>query len=130
MTSISSLHQSPTTFHLLNTVVLVLFISLSLLFRWTYDLCATQLTQTLIPATKRSSFGGTEMSIVSLASLGHWITAAVWHTQSDFKWLALGSFAVVAIGAGAYWWWQGWWRRRGRASGESVGEELETDSVL
>ena len=96
----------------LTTIILILSISLSLLFRWTYDLCATQLTQTLIPDAKRSAFGGTEMSIVSLVSLGHWIAAAVGHTQSDFKWLALGSFAVVTIGVGAYWWWQGWWRSR------------------
>lgn len=129
-TSTSSPHQSPTTSYPLNTIILVFSISLSLLFRWTYDLCATQLTQTLVPATKRSSFGGTEMSIVSLVSLGHWIAAAVWHTQSDFKWLALGSFAVVAIGAGAYSWWQGWWRKRERESGRRIGEEDEIDSVI
>lgn len=126
--SSSSSHRSPSTSYPLNTIVLVLSISLSLLFRWTYDLCATQLTQTLVPATKRSSFGGTEMSIVSLVSLGHWIAAAVWHTQSDFKWLALGSFTVVAIGIGAYSWWQGWWRRRERASGARMGEEVEMDT--
>ena len=70
------------------------------------------------------------MSIVSLVSLGHWIAAAVWHTQSDFKWLALGSFVVVAIGVGAFWWWQRWWESRERASGEQVQEALEIDSVM
>lgn len=130
ITSTSSPHQSPITPYPLNTIILVSSISISLLCRWLYDLCATQLTQTLVPATKRSSFGGTEMSIVSLVSLGHWIAAAVWHTQSDFKWLALGSFAVVAIGVLAYYCWQGWWRRRGRASGERIGEELETNTIL
>lgn len=129
-TSTSSPHQSLISSYPLNTIILILFISLSLLFRWTYDLCATQLTQTLVPATKRSSFGGTEMSIVSLVSLGHWIAAAVWHTQSDFKWLALGSLAVVATGVGTYWWWQGWWKRRERASKERMGKELETESVM
>ena len=129
-TSTSSPHQSLISSHPLNTIILILFISLSLLFRWTYDLCATQLTQTLVPATKRSSFGGTEMSIVSLVSLGHWIAAAVWHTQSDFKWLALGSLAVVATGVGTYWWWQGWWKRRERASEERMEKELETESVM
>lgn len=124
--SASSPRQPLTTPYHLNTIVFILSISLSLLFRWTYDLCATQLTQTLIPDTHRSSFGGTEMSIVSLVSLGHWIAAAVWHAQSDFKWLALGGLAVVALGVGAYWWWQRWWRRRERVSGEQMGEDLET----
>ena len=127
-TSTSDPPPSPTTSYPLGTIILILSISLSLLFRWTYDLCATQLTQALVPAGKRSSFAGTEMSIVSLVSLGHWIAAAVWHAQSDFKWLALGSLVVVATGVGAYWWWQSWWGRRERASGEEqVGEELEGD---
>lgn len=126
-TSTSDPHQSPTTSYSLITIILMVSISLSLLFRWTYDLCATQLTQALVPANKRSSFGGTEMSIVSLVSLGHWIAAAVWHTQSDFKWLALGSLVVVALGVGAYRWWQGWWGSQERANGERIGEELETD---
>ena len=123
--STSDPHQSPTTSYSLNTIILILSISLSLLFRWTYDLCATQLTQALVPANKRSSFGGTEMSIVSLVSLGHWIAAAVWHTQSDFQWLALGSLVIVAVGVGAYQWWQGWWAGQERASGDRMGEELE-----
>lgn len=125
--STSDPHQSPTTSYPLITIILIVSISLSLLFRWTYDLCATQLTQALVPANKRSSFGGTEMSIVSLVSLGHWIAAAVWHTQSDFKWLALGSLVVVAMGVGAYRWWQGWWGSQERASGDRIGEGLETD---
>lgn len=70
------------------------------------------------------------MSIVSLVSLGHWIAAAVWHAQSDFKWLALGSFVIVAIGVGAFWRWQGWWSRRESASRERIEEELDTDSVM
>ena len=70
------------------------------------------------------------MSIVSLVSLGHWIAAAVWHNQSDFKWLALGSFVLVTIGVGAFGWWQRWWERRERASEELVQEALEIDSVL
>lgn len=128
--SISSPHKSPTVSYLFNTIILIFSISLSLLFRWTYDLCGTQLTQTLIPVTKRSSFGGTEMSIVSLVSLGHWIAAAVWHTQSDFKWLALGSFVIVAIGTGAYWWWQGWWRSWETVNGYRMEEELDMDNVM
>ncbi len=71
------------------------------------------------------------MSIVSLVSLGHWIAAAVWHAQSDFKWLALGSLVVVAVGAGAYWWWQGrWLRSGGRAGGERRVDGIEMDGVM
>ena len=70
------------------------------------------------------------MSIVSMISLGHWIAAAVWHTQGDFKWLALGSFVLVAIGVGAFGWWRRWWERRESASEEQMQEALETDSVM
>ena len=70
------------------------------------------------------------MSIVSLVSLGHWIAAAVWHAQSDFKWLALASFTLVAIGWGAFWWWLRWWEMRERASEEQTQEALEIDSVM
>ncbi|KAL8825515.1 MAG: hypothetical protein Q9191_004372 [Dirinaria sp. TL-2023a] len=94
----------------LSAFILCLSISISLFGRWTYDLSATQLTQTLIPATHRSSFGGTEMSIVSVLSLGHWIAAAVWHTQNDFKWLAVGSLVLVGLAAGAYYRWAKRWR--------------------
>ena len=97
---------------LLPLLILIPSISLSLLFRWTYDLSATQLTQTLVPASHRSSFGGTEMAIVSVLSLTHWIAAAVWHAQRDFRWLATGSFVLVGGATG----WYGWWYRRGGGS--------------
>ena len=90
------------------TILLIASISLSLLFRWTYDLSATQLTQTLVPASHRSSFGGTEMAIVSLISLTHWIAAAVWHSQRDFQWLATGSLVLVGGAVVAY---AIWYRR-------------------
>ena len=70
------------------------------------------------------------MSIVSLISLGHWIAAAVWHAQSDFKWLALGSFAIIAIAVGAFWWWQRWWETRERARGERMQIALEIDIAM
>lgn len=97
---------------LLPLLILIPSISLSLLFRWTYDLSATQLTQTLVPASHRSSFGGTEMAIVSVLSLTHWIAAAVWHAQRDFPWLATGSFGLVGGAVG----WYAWWYRRGGGS--------------
>lgn len=104
--------RSPLSTNTLTTLLLLLFLSLSFLGRWTYDLSAMQLSQVLIPATHRSSFGGTEMAVVSVFSMFHWVGAAIWHRQSDFKWLALGSFVAVGFAAGVYWGWQRWWERR------------------
>lgn len=60
------------------------------------------MTQTLVPSSHRSSFGGTEMAIVSVLSLAHWIAAAVWHEQRDFRWLGTASFALVGVAVAAY----------------------------
>ncbi|MCJ1234397.1 hypothetical protein MMC14_002358 [Varicellaria rhodocarpa] len=106
--------SSFSTTNTLPVILLITFLSISFLGRWTYDLSVTQLTQTLIPASHRSSFGGTEMAIVSGVSLGHWVAAAVWHAQTDFKWLALGSLVAVGLGAGAYARWVKIWRREER----------------
>ena len=54
------------------------------------------------------------MAIVSCVSLTHWVAAVVWHEQSDFKWLALGSFFAVGAAVGAYGAWVWWWERVGR----------------
>lgn len=102
-------------------IVVIASISLSLLFRWTYDLSATQLTQTLVPASHRSSFGGTEMAIVSVISLTHWIAAAVWHSQRDFRWLATGSFVLVGGAVGGY----AVWYKRVRPMGKNHMREDE-----
>ncbi|KAJ9602313.1 hypothetical protein H2200_013168 [Cladophialophora chaetospira] len=95
------------------TLAVTFFLSLSFSFlgRWTYDLAVTQLTQMLIPATHRSSFGGVEQAIVSCVSLIHWIAAAIWHQQEDFVWLALGSFCAIAVATAAFRWWVGRWIR-------------------
>jgi len=117
-TSTEKSTASPTS--LLPLLILIPSISLSLLFRWTYDLSATQLTQTLVPASHRASFGGTEMAIVSVLSLTHWVAAAVWHAQRDFRWLATGSLGLVGGAAGLYVWWYrtaGGFRLRGNTSG-------------
>lgn len=101
---------------------------MSLLGRWTYDISTTQLTQTLIPSSHRSSYGGTELSIVSFVSLGHWIAAVIWHEQSDFRWLALGSFVAVGVAAGAYAGWARWWENGG---GNGVQDaDVEEENLL
>lgn len=45
------------------------------------------------------------MAIVSVISLTHWIAAAVWHSQRDFRWLATGSFVMVGGAVGGYALW-------------------------
>jgi solute carrier family 40 (iron-regulated transporter), member 1 len=85
------------------------FLSISFLGRWTYDLSVNQLTLMLVPASHRSSFGGTEMALVSTISLVHWTAAAIWHAQDDFRWLALGSLCAVGVGAVGYYRWSMWW---------------------
>lgn len=87
------------------------FVALSLLPRWTFDLSMTQLSLAVIPASYRAGFGGTEMAIVSCMSLVHWIVAAIWSTQEDFKWLALGSFVTIGMATVSYTFWaRRWWR--------------------
>ena len=102
---------SPLAAYTVFAILFFTFLSLSFLGRWTYDLAVTQLTQMLIPATHRSSFGGVEQAIVSGVSLIHWVAAATWHRQEDFVWLALGSFCAIAVVAGAFTWWARWWTR-------------------
>lgn len=58
------------------------------------------------------------MAVVSCVGLLHWVAAAVWSAQEDFRWLALGSVLGVGIGAAGYVWW--WWGR-GRGSGMVLG---------
>ena len=102
---------SPLAAYTVFAVSFFTFLSFSFLGRWTYDLAVTQLTQMLIPATHRSSFGGVEQAIVSCVSLVHWVAAAIWHQQGDFVWLALGSICAIAAATGAFTWWARWWTR-------------------
>ena len=102
---------SPAATYSVFAIMFFTFLSFSFLGRWTYDLAVTQLTQMLIPATHRSSFGGVEQAIVSCVSLVHWVAAAIWHQQADFVWLALGSICAIAVATGAFTWWARWWTR-------------------
>ena len=105
----ASTAKSPLATHTTSAILFFTFLSFSFLGRWTYDLAATQLTQMLIPATHRSSFGGVEQAMVSSVSLMHWIAAAIWHRQGDFVWLALGSLCAIAAATGALTWWARRW---------------------
>ena len=60
------------------------------------------------------------MAIVSLISLMHWIAAAVWHSQRDFRWLATGSFAMVGAAVGGY---AVWYKRLKPMGKNDTGED-------
>ncbi|PMD17489.1 hypothetical protein NA56DRAFT_605825 [Hyaloscypha hepaticicola] len=91
--------------------VLFFFLSLSRLGLWIYDLTTQQLTQTMTSPSQRSSFTGVEYSFVSMFELGQHIVAIVLHRPEQFKWIALMSWAAVAISTLIY---AGWvWRMRG-----------------
>ena len=89
--------------------ILFTFLSLTRLGLWTFDLTTTELTQTRVPASTRSSFAGTEMALVSGFELAQWVAAAVWARPEDFRWLAVGSLGAVGVAAGVY---AGWVRGR------------------
>ena len=87
---------------------LFVFISLSRLGLWIFDLTTQQLTQTMVPPSSRSSFAGVENSITNIFELGQWIGAIILHRPEQFKWLVLGSFLCVGLSMIIY---AGWVRR-------------------
>ena len=59
------------------------------------------------------------MAVVSVFSMIHWVSALIWNRQSDFKWLAVGSFVGVGLATGLFWGWSRWWEKKeGRAQGQ------------
>lgn len=79
----------------LSTVPMFVFLSLSRLGLWIFDLTTQELTQTGVKSEERSSFAGTEMAFVSLFELVQWIAAAAWPSPDQFHWLASGSLMAV-----------------------------------
>lgn len=106
-TSTSSPISAYTT-HPLPTIVIILFISLSRLGRWTNVLCSQQLTQTQIAPEQRTRFAGTEAGFASLFGLGHWILTAIWSQRAEFPGVAMGSTGVIGLAVGL---WLIWWFR-------------------
>lgn len=94
----------PTTIKPSLTLALPLFafLSLSRLGLWIFDLTTQQLTQTLVPATSRSTFSGVENSLVSFFELGNYVAALALSKPEHFRWLAAGSVGVVAVSTVAY----------------------------
>lgn len=88
--------------------ILFMFISLSRLGLWVFDLTTQQLTQTMIPPSSRSSFAGVEGSITNIFELGQWVGALIFYRPENFKWLALTSLIFVGLSTIVY---AGWVRR-------------------
>lgn len=109
-----------------STIIIILLLTtipFSRFGRWTNHLTTQQLTQTLVPATHRSAFGGAEMCFVSLFGLGHWVTTAIWNKHEQFRWLALGSVGAVAVSMSIYCLWLNGhtnWRKPRKMSNEAI----------
>lgn len=91
------------------SVVLFSFLAFSRLGVWVFDLTTQQLTQTLVPTHQRSSFAGTENSIVNVFELLGAGAAIAFPRMEQYKWLALASLVSVVISLIMY---AGWVRRQ------------------
>lgn len=81
-------------------ILAILFIAAlasSLLARLVFDIAVRQALLDAIPPNKRSEFGSVETAVGSSFSLVHLIAAAIWNSQSDFKWLASAGLASVIV---------------------------------
>ena len=97
--------------HRLVVICIIFFISASRLGRWTSSLCSQQLAQSCIPSEQRSMFAGTEASLASTFSLGHWVATVIWSKHWEFQWIALSSL-LVTVGSTCL--WACWLLSRGR----------------
>ncbi|KAL7628232.1 hypothetical protein AAE478_002431 [Parahypoxylon ruwenzoriense] len=79
------------------SVILFSFLAMSRLGVWLFDLTTQQLTQTLVPQHQRSSFAGTENSIVNVFELFGAGTAIAFPRTEQYPWLALASLVSVVI---------------------------------
>ncbi|KAI2616585.1 Ferroporti-1 [Hypoxylon sp. NC1633] len=91
------------------SVVLFSFLAFSRLGVWVFDLTTQQLTQTLVPGHQRSSFAGTENSIVNIFELLGAGAAITFPRTEQYKWLASVSLVTVVISWIMY---AGWVRQR------------------
>ncbi|KAI1116791.1 Ferroportin1-domain-containing protein [Nemania sp. NC0429] len=87
------------------SVILFSFLAFSRLGVWIYDLTTQQLTQTLVPGTRRSSFAGVENAVVNVFEVLGAAAAIAFPRPEQYRWLALASLASLAIGWSMYAWW-------------------------
>ncbi|KAI0387278.1 Ferroporti-1 [Hypomontagnella monticulosa] len=79
------------------SVVLFSFLACSRLGVWVFDLTTQQLTQTLVPQNQRSSFAGTENSVVNVFELLGAGAAIAFPRTEQYRWLALASLVSVMV---------------------------------
>ncbi|KAI0151925.1 Ferroporti-1 [Hypoxylon sp. NC0597] len=79
------------------SIVLFSFLAFSRLGVWVFDLTTQQLTQTLVPQNQRSSFAGTENSVVNIFELLGSGAAIAFPRTDQYKWLATVSLVSVVI---------------------------------
>lgn len=79
------------------SAALFIFLALSRMGLWIFDLSAQTLVQTHVPEGRRSEYSGVEMGFISAAELAQWVVTGVWAQTEDFKWLATAG--TVAVGA-------------------------------
>ncbi|KAI0846899.1 Ferroporti-1 [Daldinia vernicosa] len=91
------------------SVILFSFLAFSRLGVWVFDLTTQQLTQTLVPEHQRSSFAGTESSVVNIFELLGAGAAIAFPRTEQYRWLALASLVSVLISWIMY---AGWVRRQ------------------
>jgi iron-regulated transporter 1 len=118
--------DAPLPPHLLVSIILFSFLSLTRVGHWIYYLMVQEIEQVEIPSSQRSTFAGTEQSFKSLFELCHWGATIVWSRPEDFRWLALGNLIVLGAGAAMFAVWQ---RKEGSTEGRVRYEEIALDDV-
>lgn len=101
---------TPASTYPLLTLLFFVFLSLSRLGLWTYNLVEQTLVQVLVPSTQRVEFSGVEMAFMSAAEIGRWGSTAVLPRPDQFKGVACSGLAVVAACVVLYysWVWRTW----------------------
>ncbi|TVY44297.1 Solute carrier family 40 member [Lachnellula subtilissima] len=114
-------HETVASPHVLITITLFAFLSLSRVGHFANYLMVQELGQVEIPVSQRSTFAGVEQSFKSLGELSHWLATIVWSQPEEFRWLALGSFLVTGLSVGLF----GTWVRTKKSSLEGSGGEYD-----
>lgn len=99
------------------TGIIFVFIALSRLGPFGYGLVEQILVQIAVPASQRVEFSGVEMAFVSAAELLRWAMTGIWGRPEQFKGVAVGALASIALATVMFWRWSWkWWPRLGELS--------------